>query len=379
MKPLISALALCCLASWAFAASGTEAAAYYQVTFTDGRVEDLPGPPGVREGIHRVTRITRSVDAGRGSVVLSTGPRPIQSSLPSLSRTDLTWDGRAWVVPAPESPPRDESPDQWAQLAIALDALYQLEKLHARRLAETQQDAPTTRESPEAGATDQTTETRRILARVRALIARHERGLTQRFEAPEGIADPSGQPARSLETQQPGEPHSQPHTGEMRVLPHQVQVWPLPESAGQRTYRVSLPHAEAGALGAFCYVAYADSDDDGTPDRLIARSPLVSAERPGERTDWSFHTDEPRVFVGNAWLRTDAAQWIQAPAKSGRDDDWGLPDEVYVSGFFGKVPRRREASRPYVHGLRVRLKPRERPDQGESEIIRRVRPKTAPR
>jgi len=138
---------------------------------------------------------------------------------------------------------------------------------------------------------------------------------------------------------------------ERRVLPHRVQAWRMPARRGRRTYLVSMTHAEAGDLGTFRYVAYADTDGDGAPDKLIAHSPAATARRAGGRTQWRFATDHETVFIGNTWRRADALQYHR---RRPRPDTGVAGTEVFVSGYAGGIPRYRWAH-PYVGNIRVRV------------------------
>jgi hypothetical protein len=155
------------------------------------------------------------------------------------------------------------------------------------------------------------------------------------------------------------------------VCPHRVQIWQTPQAQGQRTVRVSMAHTEAGEAGAFRYVAYADTDGDGNPDKLLAVSPPAVAQKPGEWTDWSFPTEQPRVFVGNAWENADTPVYC-APAREGEGrDNWRtLSTDVWFSGALG--PRFGGARwGPCLSNIRVHV---ERPnpdyDVGPRVIIR---------
>jgi hypothetical protein len=117
---------------------------------------------------------------------------------------------------------------------------------------------------------------------------------------------------------------------QVAALPCRVQVWPVPGGQGQRTYRVSIEHPEAGAAGGFYYVAYADTDGNGRPDQLLARSPLAQAERAGQWTQWQFTTDQKTDFVGKAWDRPDTVHYHTQKIEI--DDNWrGLGNQCYVS------------------------------------------------
>ncbi|MGB2823963.1 MAG: hypothetical protein WBF17_23490, partial [Phycisphaerae bacterium] len=133
-------------------------------------------------------------------------------------------------------------------------------------------------------------------------------------------------------------------------LPHRVQVWKVPPDRGERTYAVSMAHPEAGAAGGFYYVAYADTNDDGRADRLIARSPLARADRAGQWTQWRFRTGDERVFVGKAWDRDDTVHYHAEAVRI--EGNWrALSAEAYVSDDAWGMPIRRWG--PCIGNIRV--------------------------
>ena len=113
-----------------------------------------------------------------------------------------------------------------------------------------------------------------------------------------------------------------------------------------------MAHPEAGRFGAFHYVAYADTDGDGAPDRLIGNSPLAVAALPGAWTGWNFQTAAESVFVGNTWPHPRTAVYYcpSADAPAG----WkGVGGDVYVSSVFGGVPSWASPYGPYLSNLQV--------------------------
>lgn len=118
---------------------------------------------------------------------------------------------------------------------------------------------------------------------------------------------------------------------------HRVQVWAAPPETARRSYHITMAHAEAGPMGAFYYVAYADSTGDGLPDTLIARSILAGSEEAGQWTAWSFITEARTVFIGMAWASADTAIYCQ-PAVG---PQWRkLGRQAYISPILGSAPRR---------------------------------------
>ncbi len=323
---------------------------YYQVTYADGRSRDLSAPPAASKGIRRVLRIARIEQGSKGYEVLATGPQPLTLvSRGQTYKTDLVWNGKAWVVPTddPEVAIVVESPTgsgaapgaaraeadrlQAALIELAAKLLESERKLEAAERALAGQKAA-------AAATA------RARTDIRACLAEVLAG-ARKLSAPAGPAK-STPPAATGEVTAPDAPPPAKGTsgvgrpiGSVAVLPHRVQVWKLPAGTGERTCRVSVAHPEAGPAGAFHYVAYADTTGDGRADKLIARSPLAVASRAGQWTQWSFSTAERQLFVGRAWLRRDTVHYH---AESIRIEDWdGLSTRSYVAVDAWGLPVRR--------------------------------------
>ncbi len=344
---------------------------YYQVTYADGSVKDLDNPPGTREGVRRVMRIARYSGGTRGHQVLATGSTPITITNPTRTyRNDLRWDAKleAWVAPQRED--ADEKPASSTRPAVEDEAQKRIRALLQTKteelaelegeIAEFSADA----ESDPAGGTETAKKLKRLRARRSALIevVREYARLTGQLEgdAPDAAASP-----RPREVETVGEvavkracPLKRGAGGVLkplrarRVLPHRVQVWKLPPARGERTYRVSIAHAEAGRYGAFHYVAYADTDGDGVPDAPLATSPLAVASRPGDWSVWEFRTDRPVVFVGNTWPDRRASLYC---AEAGdRVRNWaGLAANVFIARDFHGTPKWK--AHPYLTNLRVRV------------------------
>ena len=395
MRGVLAAV-LCLGAARAAAAPGRTVT--FHVVYADGAAKDLPRVPADNKGIRGVTRVTRIVPAGPAYEVLSTHGRPVRSvNGARTERVALAWNGKAWVGPAAAQPAagggRAAQPPERAAMTPArreeilntealLEALRRLEAKYSGRLAEGQKalsaapddaaKAAAARAVAQAGSARDSCV--KAIAQAEARLADLVAGRVPAAGAPGGAAGAAGPAAQSPRAAGVIRP-----VQDADVLPHRVQVWPLAPGRGTRTYRVSMAHTEAGTYGAFYYVAYADTDADGTPDTLIARSPLAQADRPGGWTVWTFQTDAERVFAGNTWPRTDTTQF-RAKRRPGTDANWaGLPEEIYVSGTFGAVPTRRHKFWPYLHNIRVQLHDgrRSRPARGgTSEII--IRQRSAP-
>lgn len=337
---------------------------YYQVTYADGRVRDLNVVPTGREGIRRVVRISRFEDGRRSFEMLATGQVALQVVNPGRTvKRDLVWTGRAWVVrrstqsqSTTTEPGRDLLGRERARVESVLHELRTRLAAADHEVAEAQRKLARveTNDSQKlpAGTVAAAAERRNILLRAIELYEIQLKALNQSAAPPErGRVLPDGKPVDGGGTLGIGK-----DIQSARTLPYRVQVWQLPQAQGERTVSVAMAHPEAGDAGAFHYVAYADSDGDGRPDRLLARSALVEAGEPGEWTRWSFTTDESAVYVGNAWPRPDTSVYF-APAdgRFARDNRNGLAGDVYVGGYFNGVPCWGSPYGPYLSNIKVNV------------------------
>lgn len=344
LSALIAAAVLLACASLAGGRQGRTV--YYQVTYADGSSRDLSAPPASNQGVTRVLRIARVEQGAKGYEILSTGPQPLTLvSRGQTYRTDLIWNGKAWAAPAdepdaaivvessapgraPEGRLRAEAEKlKSALIDLAAQLLESDKKLAAAEKSLGKQEAAAV-----VAAREQLRECLvRVLDGARRLSA-------PAAEVPEPPAAPSGEvttPKAAAPAQGAGGVGKPIEN--VAVLPHRVQVWKLPAAEGERAYRLSIAHPEAGAAGAFYYVAYADTTGNGQPDKLLARSPLAVADAPGQWTQWRFTTAEKNVFVGKAWVRPDAVHYHSEAirvADGWRDlstrayvaiDAWGMP------------------------------------------------------
>ncbi len=110
---------------------------------------------------------------------------------------------------------------------------------------------------------------------------------------------------------------------------HLLQVWRvLPAYARPGKYRLSAQHAASGRVGAFRMVAYADTNDDGVPDKRIGRSPELKAKKSGDWSTWEFKTTLGSLFVGTCWSESETRIYYSKRQPEGY---LGLSDEVFVS------------------------------------------------
>lgn len=130
-------------------------------------------------------------------------------------------------------------------------------------------------------------------------------------------------------------------------------VWEVipPPAEGARVV-VELAHARAGEEGAFRFVVYADTEGDGLPDRLVAESAPIRAERPDEWSRWEFTAPGGKIFVGSrwqlgAWVFHGYPPWPEA----------GLGETMFYSR--GGIPRNRARR---ITNLRLMFPGREKED-----------------
>jgi len=359
---------------------------YYQVTYANGTVRDLDDPPQTNQGIRSVLRIARFEQDRRGYQVLTTeGPALRTVNAGRTEKVQLRWNGSAWAAP-PVGGNRSDRPEPATQpdplqLEIARiqavlenlrDKLIQEDHAvaEARRRRETAADKQARAAAEES--LDQAQVRRKDLLET---IRRYETTL----RALRSIKEPAQGQVRTLDKAPVDEtPASHRAAGRRRTLPGQVCVHKLPPGRDKRTYRVSARHDEAGWSGAFYFVAYADTDADGKPDKLIARSPLACAQQPGRWSQWSFTTSYPQVYVGRAFASPTAGLYgIETPTggqpdqRGQRGSAGGGTTEVYVSPYLGIVPNEQYKWWPYLSNIYIRVDQGDEPeDQGPQIIIR---------
>jgi len=356
---------------------------YYQVTYEDGDVADLSKIPSTDRNIRRVVRILRLNRGDRGLRSLSTEETTFVSSGGRTYRDELTWNGKAWVLheqvrqAQPTTTKATSSGDpNTADAAKTLKTLLAEQralaakrvKTYAQRLAK-QTAARKAAEKALAEAKDENAQAvaRGKVKSAKALETQLETLLALSRQTLKTLEDDDtkfGKPTGKVVTADKVPPLKKDGGGgvaepisETHVMPHRVQVWRAPltrtlkKNDGPTTYRVSMAHPEAGALGEFYYVAYADTDGDGQPDKLIARSPLARATEAGDWTSWSFASNQERIYVGNALPRARGSMYAERFEKQSQ---WvGMGDRPWVSDTFGAAPAAR--GWPFLSNLRIEV------------------------
>jgi 4-amino-4-deoxy-L-arabinose transferase-like glycosyltransferase len=124
-------------------------------------------------------------------------------------------------------------------------------------------------------------------------------------------------------------------SGEEHATYFDSGVWEVvPPPAEETRVVVELAHARSGEEGAFRFVAYADTEGDGLPDRLVAESPALRADQPDGWSRWEFTAPGGRIFVGSRW-KLGAWVFIGLPPWP----EGGLGETMFYSR--GGVPRSR--------------------------------------
>lgn len=118
-----------------------------------------------------------------------------------------------------------------------------------------------------------------------------------------------------------------------REVGHNVQTWKIkPERKRSDDIVLKIAHAAHGMMGTFRMVAYADTNNDGVPDKLIARSPFLEVKEAGSWSTWTFHAEEEVIFVGNMWYDSSKVYY----------DNGSWPNEVLEDTMFysnsGDIP-----------------------------------------
>jgi hypothetical protein len=381
---LLIAITIVCASRTAAARSDPRlGTVHYQVIGSDGQISNLPNVPQTNKGIKSVLRVAAigtEPPVRRRAKILSTKHPLLQQTAPDPTfRTQLTWNGTAWI---------GSTADRRQQLTVLLTT----KNLHARanrkrRLGREHPLVGSLRELQnkrmfwqlagidieadmfERAGTRAAGRRRWDLAAVGAIQRNVDNSIDQHKKVLAKMAK-RGELGRGFTL--PDKPQIKPigATGKVvaskldpnwtnaagiakpinnvHILPYRTQIWATPPQTGRRTYHVTMAHAEAGTFGAFYYVAYIDSTGDGVPDTQIARSALAMSDRPGQWTSWSFITRAKRVFIGHSWpiadtaiysRRISGAQWLKLGA------------EAYTAPVLCMPPTR--PGGPYISNCRV--------------------------
>jgi hypothetical protein len=301
-------------------------------------------PPATADKILGVMQLLEGPADGVRLAALVSGGLAKLAGANGPATADLAWDGKAWSPAAKMAP--DAKIPAWKPADAVADEMVRAEALQA---------------DLQANAKDIKSESGKPIvdlakAEVAALsdLARQDE-----FAQPVGEVKPVEKPLEGPNVSGVVKPVTT-----SRTVPHRVQLWLAPAGAGvaategrEWIYHVQMAHARAGHGGAFYYVAYADTDGDGQPDRLIARSPLAMSAKDGGWTEWSFASSEHMVFVGNAWI-DGATEIFFAEGGAGQEAAWtGLSRDVDVSALFCGLPNLRLSKQAFLTNLRYQIQP----------------------
>lgn len=99
--------------------------------------------------------------------------------------------------------------------------------------------------------------------------------------------------------------------------------------------RVHLQHAAAGKEGAFYLTAWSDNDRNGVPDTKVAVSPLFTAQKKDDWSEWQFTPTGGVVFVGFATKSKTPLYYQMGDELEGY---YGLSNRVFYTRAFDGTP-----------------------------------------
>lgn len=133
---------------------------------------------------------------------------------------------------------------------------------------------------------------------------------------------------------------------------HNVQVWEVqPEFTMKAEYEIRIKHAAAGEVGSFYIIAWADTNNDGKPDKEIGRSDLKTASKDGDWSSWNFYSDYNKIYVGNTWKTSEEKMYYQ---EGGSVDGYtGLSNSVFFSRAYNGIPN--QSVSPRFTNIRAKI------------------------
>ncbi len=143
----------------------------------------------------------------------------------------------------------------------------------------------------------------------RSLPGRLEKKVTSFFSSAPTVSNRAPETTGDRQSRAPGVRITVPCEGEALTdsvirpgLSYNLWVWAVKPSARTgSTVKVEAAHAAEGAAGGFFIIAFADTDDDGEPDREIARSDYLTVSEPGRWSSFTFSFHHEGIFVGTTW------------------------------------------------------------------------------
>ena len=355
-----AAAVLCLPAAGQVPQPGESVSVYYHVVGQDGLVRLAHDAPATNKGIAHVIRFARYDASGPSCTVIRTGRQPfVLLNPPRIEQVRLQWNGSTWAVPTsqpahdPAAARRREAGRLAEQLASTEADLAKLEPQIAEAYDLLAKARGTAGEPAARKLLEKLVEQRQQL---RSAAESLKQAVDRLTAPPEQLGRPVGKVGRFDACPLDRAWGIVESVREHQALSHRAQVWKLPPCRGPRRYEVAIAHPEPGRCSAFYYVAYADTDGDGLPDKLVARSDLAQADKPGQWTCWAFDTEAEAVFVGNAWGRPGVSHFCGQADHA--EENWlVLSPDVYLARTFGGLPREKRRYLPFLANVRVRLVP----------------------
>lgn len=131
---------------------------------------------------------------------------------------------------------------------------------------------------------------------------------------------------------------------------YHLWAWAVkPEAVEGERAILEAAHAAPGEEGGFWLVTFADTTGDGEPDREIARSDYLTAEKAGEWSALEFELPEDqRIFVGTTWPEGSATAVFRT------NGPWPTDDGPFEDRFYHTIrPDRTVTAGPAYTNLRI--------------------------
>jgi hypothetical protein len=113
-------------------------------------------------------------------------------------------------------------------------------------------------------------------------------------------------------------------------------VWRiLYDLPGGLKVRIRVKHSAPGKAGAFHLTAWSDKDGNGVPDNQIGISPLLTADKKDQWSQWEFEPTDKTVFIGIVMKEKMSFYYHMGGELEGY---YGLSDRVFYSYVFGSPP-----------------------------------------
>ncbi len=131
---------------------------------------------------------------------------------------------------------------------------------------------------------------------------------------------------------------------------YHLWAWAVkPEKVEGDRAKLEAAHAAPGEEGGFWMVAFADTTGDGEPDREIARSDYLTAEKAGEWSSLEFEVPgDRRIFVGTTWPEESDTAVFRT------NGPWPTDDGPFEDRFYHTIrPGKAVTAGPAYTNLRI--------------------------